>query len=100
MASSTTPLLQPEPGETRSAYNTATSPESIAEEELTEEELAEYERGIISWRRARRYDFWFRKEWRWGYAIAVVAIVLVTLMSVYHHRVSVSVPEGNAAPLD
>ena len=100
MASSTTPLLQPEPGETRSAYNTATSPESIAEEELTEEELAEYERGIISWRRARRHDFWFRKEWRWGYAIAVVAIVLVTLMSVYHHRVGVTLPEADRKSVD
>jgi hypothetical protein len=87
MTTSTTPLLQPESGNPQHAYSAVTSPEAIADEELTTEELAEYERGIISWRRARRYDFWFRKEWRWGYAIAVVAIVLVTLMSVYHHRV-------------
>lgn len=87
MSISQTPLLRGDPDETRHTY-TPESPEAIAEEELTEEELAEYERGIISWRKARRFDFWVRKEWRWGYALGVVAIVGVVLMTVYRHRVS------------
>lgn len=87
MASASSPLIRPHPHHVQS-YDSIVTPSAIADEELTEEELAEYERGIISWRRATRYDFWFRREWFWGYIISIVLIILVTLMTVFHHQVS------------
>ena len=83
-SSETAPLFQ----HTHQTPSYHTSPTSIADAELTEEELEEYERGIISWSRARRFDFWFRREWFWGYIGGIVLIVLVVLMTVFHHRVS------------
>lgn len=56
--------------------------------ELTEEEREEYEKGIITWSKATRPSFWFRKEWTWYYVIFVVIVVLVALMAFFHHRVS------------
>jgi hypothetical protein len=93
MATASSPLLSPSHPRERSYDSTSTtSPEDIAEAELTEEELKEYERGIISWSKATRYDFWFRREWFWGYIIGAILIVLVTLMSFFHHKVSVFDP--------
>ena len=90
MASSSSPLIRPNNPHHQS-YDSIVTPSAIADEELTEEELAEYERGIISWSRATRHDFWFRREWFWGYIVSIALIILVTLMTIFHHRVSIVV---------
>ena len=104
MSSDTSPLLGQPDG--RSPYGTTnpTSTDSINptdhtgtsrspttdDDELTKDELIEYERGVITWRNARKWQFWLRTEWIWGYIICIILIVIIALMSFFHHRVSLS----------
>ncbi|WVR06637.1 hypothetical protein IAU60_003669 [Kwoniella sp. DSM 27419] len=41
-------------------------------------------KGMIEWRDLRSWRFWIRKEWWYWYIIAVVAAVLVALMTIFH----------------
>jgi hypothetical protein len=59
------------------------------EEELTEDERIEYEKGVISWEKAKNWRFWLRKEWIWYYVIFIVLVVLVGLMAFFHTDVSI-----------
>lgn len=61
---------------------------SVEDEELTEDELVEYEKGVISWDNAKRWRFWFRKEWIWGYVGLAVLAAIFIVMSVLHHKVT------------
>lgn len=47
----------------------------------------EYEKGVISWNNAKRWRFWFRKEWIWGYVGLAVLAAIVIVMSVLHHKI-------------
>ena len=95
MASSSSPLIRPNNPHHQS-YDSIVTPSAIADEELTEEELAEYERGIISWSRATRHDFWFRREWFWGYIVSIALMILVTLMTIFHHRVNLTLDRSSS----
>ncbi|WVQ85083.1 hypothetical protein IAT38_007247 [Cryptococcus sp. DSM 104549] len=57
------------------------------EEELTEDELIEYEKGVITWEKAKSWRFWIRKEWLWWYLAFVVIVVVVALMAFFHHSI-------------
>lgn len=61
-----------------------------ADDELTEEERVEYEKGILTWDKAKDWRFWIRKEWTWYYLLFLLIVVLVALMAFFHHSVSLS----------
>lgn len=56
--------------------------------ELTAAEQAEYERGLLTWERAKRLSFWMRKEWIAWYALFVTLVLGVTLVAVFHKQAS------------
>lgn len=58
-----------------------------AEDELTEEERIEYEKGILTWSKAKDWRFWIRKEWTWYYLIFLLIVLVVALMTFFHHSV-------------
>ncbi|ODO09956.1 hypothetical protein I350_02179 [Cryptococcus amylolentus CBS 6273] len=60
---------------------------SETEEELTEEELIEYEKGVLTWEKAKNWRFWLRKEWAWYYVAFVLIVVVVALMAFFHHSI-------------
>ncbi|OCF45988.1 hypothetical protein I317_00076 [Kwoniella heveanensis CBS 569] len=57
------------------------------EEELTEDEKIEYEKGLITWEKAKSVKFWFRKEWTLWYILFVLIVVVVALMAFFHHSI-------------
>ena len=58
------------------------------DDELTEEERVEYEKGILTWGKVKNWRFWIRKEWIWYYVAFVLIVVVVALMTFFHHSVS------------
>lgn len=64
----------------------------VEDAELTEEERIEYEKGVITWEKAKHPSFWFRKEWAWYYVGLVFLIVIVALMAFFHHDVGLLLP--------
>ncbi|ODO05114.1 hypothetical protein L198_01801 [Cryptococcus wingfieldii CBS 7118] len=60
---------------------------SETEEELTEEELIEYEKGVLTWEKAKNWRFWLRKEWAWYYVAFVLIVAVVALMAFFHHSI-------------
>ncbi|WRT67925.1 uncharacterized protein IL334_004899 [Kwoniella shivajii] len=57
------------------------------EDELTEDERIEYEKGLITWGKAKNWRFWIRKEWIWWYIAFVLIVVVVALMAFFHHSI-------------
>ncbi|ORY25935.1 hypothetical protein BCR39DRAFT_542633 [Naematelia encephala] len=57
------------------------------EAELTDDELIEYEKGILTWDKAKSWRFWIRKEWIWWYIVLIILVVLVALMAFFHHSI-------------
>ncbi|WVR06455.1 hypothetical protein IAU60_003486 [Kwoniella sp. DSM 27419] len=57
------------------------------EEELTEDEKIEYEKGLLTWNKAKSWRFWIRKEWIWWYIIFALIVVVVALMAFFHHDI-------------
>ncbi|WVQ96474.1 hypothetical protein IAU59_003579 [Kwoniella sp. CBS 9459] len=57
------------------------------EEELTEDEKIEYEKGLITWEKAKSVKFWIRKEWTLWYILFVLIVVVVALMAFFHHSI-------------
>ncbi|WVW84840.1 hypothetical protein I302_106875 [Kwoniella bestiolae CBS 10118] len=57
------------------------------EDELTEDEKIEYEKGLITWEKAKNWRFWLRKEWIWWYIAFVLIVVVVALMAFFHHSI-------------
>jgi hypothetical protein len=57
------------------------------DDELTEDERIEYEKGIITWEKAKRLSFWFRKEWIWYYFGLLLLLIVVALMAFFHRSV-------------
>ncbi|WWC62743.1 uncharacterized protein I303_105340 [Kwoniella dejecticola CBS 10117] len=57
------------------------------DEELTEDEKIEYEKGLITWEKAKNWRFWLRKEWIWWYLIFILIVVVVALMAFFHHSI-------------
>ncbi|WVF68958.1 hypothetical protein IAT40_003732 [Kwoniella sp. CBS 6097] len=57
------------------------------EEELTEDEKIEYEKGLITWDKAKSVKFWIRKEWTLWYILFVLIVVVVALMAFFHHSI-------------
>jgi hypothetical protein len=58
------------------------------EAELTEDERIEYEKGVLTWEKAKDWRFWIRKEWTLYYIGFLVLVILVALMAFFHHSVS------------
>ncbi|OCF57091.1 hypothetical protein L486_05950 [Kwoniella mangroviensis CBS 10435] len=57
------------------------------EDELTEDERIEYEKGLITWEKAKNWRFWLRKEWIWWYIAFILIVVVVALMAFFHHSI-------------
>ncbi|GFZ45062.1 hypothetical protein JCM24511_02788 [Saitozyma sp. JCM 24511] len=57
------------------------------DEELTEDERIEYEKGLITWEKAKDWRFWFRKEWWYYYLVFIFLIIIVALMAFFHTRI-------------
>ncbi|RXK40059.1 hypothetical protein M231_02699 [Tremella mesenterica] len=57
------------------------------DDELTEDEREAYEKGIITWEKAKHWRFWLRREWLWWYVGLVVIIVLVALLAFFHRSI-------------
>lgn len=85
-----TPANRPAYVPNASASSSSSPPlvEDPEDAELTEEERIEYEKGIITWDKAKHPGFWFRKEWLWYYVGFVFLVVIVALMAFFHHDVS------------
>jgi hypothetical protein len=56
--------------------------------ELTEHERREYERGLVTWDRAKDWRFWIRREWIPLYACGALLLAAVSFVAVYHREVS------------
>lgn len=69
----------------------ASDTESEEERELTAVERVEYERGLLTWDRAKNWRFWVRWEWFGWYVLLGVIVLGVALVAVFHQDVS-----GNA----
>ncbi|KAK8858708.1 hypothetical protein IAR55_002937 [Kwoniella newhampshirensis] len=57
------------------------------EDELTQDELIEYEKGLLTWDKAKNWRFWLRKEWVGWYIAFVLIVVVVALMAFFHHSI-------------
>ena len=84
------PTQQPPPHMTAPAGNGPPHHHIMQEtdEELTEDERIEYEKGLITWEKAKSWRFWIRKEWTWIYVVLILLIVLVALVAFFHSQVS------------
>ncbi|WWC71080.1 uncharacterized protein I206_105033 [Kwoniella pini CBS 10737] len=76
--SSTHPVLSDELGK---GYPTGWTKE---DEEAEREFLS---KGMIDWKKLSGWRFWIRKEWWYWYILAIVGVVLVILMSLYHDQI-------------
>lgn len=83
--------------EATATTSTSASPGRMTpQDELTEEERIEYEKGILTWGKVRNWRFWIRKEWKWYYLAFVLIVVVVALMTFFHHSVSDPLPSTQA----
>nr|XP_031864335.1 uncharacterized protein CI109_000248 [Kwoniella shandongensis]KAA5531407.1 hypothetical protein CI109_000248 [Kwoniella shandongensis] len=57
------------------------------EDELTQDELIEYEKGLLTWEKAKSWKFWIGKEWIGWYVAFVLIVVVVALMAFFHHSI-------------
>ncbi|WWC88530.1 uncharacterized protein L201_003441 [Kwoniella dendrophila CBS 6074] len=57
------------------------------DEELTEDERIEYEKGLITWEKAKNWRFWIRKEWTLWYIAFILIVIVVALMAFFHHSI-------------
>ncbi|TXT13382.1 hypothetical protein VHUM_00749 [Vanrija humicola] len=65
----------------------ASDTESEEERELTAVERAEYERGLLTWDRAKNWRFWVRWEWAGWYVALGVIVLGVALVAVFHQDI-------------
>lgn len=54
---------------------------------LTQAEQHEYERGLLTWDRAKNWRFWFRWEWVPFYFLGVALAAGVCCVGVFHRQV-------------
>ncbi|KAL1408160.1 hypothetical protein Q8F55_004964 [Vanrija albida] len=65
----------------------ASDTESEDERELTAAERVEYERGLLTWDRARDWRFWVRWEWLGWYVLLGLIVLGVALVAVFHQAI-------------
>jgi len=75
------------PGTPCTAYCPTSTDDDETDVELTEQERAEYERGLVTWDRAKNWRFWIRREWTPLYLAAIVVLAAVSFVAIYHREV-------------
>lgn len=66
----------------------STNEAAIADSELTQAEREEYQRGLVTWKKAKSWRFWIRWKWVPWYALLLAAMCVLATLSIYHREVS------------